>query len=160
MRTLTATDKTRIALIVALSSVLGTPLGAPCALRAQAVNTPVIAHIPFAFQIGSCYLPAGTYRLQMQGNDLLSIKGESGAAVMLVMWESANRPSGDSAVVFHHYGNQYFLREIRSEGNQAFLWSSETKAERRAKLEEDAANPNSGPREDSKVEIALLTPPR
>jgi len=160
MCTLTATDKTRIALIVALSTVAGTPLGVPGALKAQEVNAPVIAHIPFAFQIGSSYLPAGTYRVQMQGNDLLSIKGDSGAAVMLVMWESANRPPGDSAVVFHHYGNQYFLREVRKEGNQAFLWSSETKAERRAKLEQDAANPNSGPREDNKVEIALLIPPR
>jgi len=160
MRTLTTTDKSRIALIVALSAVVGTPLGAPRALQAQEVNAPVIANIPFAFQIGSSYLPAGIYRVQMQGNDMLSIKGDSGAAVMLVMWESANRPSGDSAVVFHHYGSQYFLREVRTEGNQAFLWSSETKAERRAKLELDAANPNSGPREDSKVEIALLTPPR
>lgn len=160
MRTFTPVDQTRIALIVALTSVLGAPLGATRALRAQAVDTPVIAHIPFAFQIGSSYLPAGTYRVEMQGNDLLSIKGEAGAAVMLVMWESANKPSGGSAVVFHHYGNQYFLREVRTEGNQAFLWSSETKAERRAKLEDDAANPNSGPREDSKVEIALLTPPR
>lgn len=160
MRTLTSADKTRIALIVALSTVVGGPIAGARALKAQAVNEPVIAHIPFAFQIGSSYLPAGTYRVQMQGNDMLSIKGESGAAVMLVMWESTNKPSGGSAVVFHHYGNQYFLREVRTDGNQAFLWSSETKAERRAKLEQDAANPNSGPREDSKVEIALLTPPR
>ena len=156
MRTYTAADKARVALIVAFSTLVG----APCAVRAQAVNTSVIAHIPFAFQIGSSYLPAGTYRVQMQGNDMLSIRGETGSAVMLVMWESANRPSGNSAVVFHHYGSQYFLREVRTEGNQAFLWSSETKAERRAKLEESAANPNSGPREDNKVEIALLTPPR
>ena len=156
MLTHTAADRARVALIVAFSAILG----APGAVRAQAVNTPLMAHVPFAFQIGPSYLPAGTYRLQMQGNDMLSIKGETGSAVMLVMWESTNRPSGNSAVVFHHYGNQYFLREVRTEGNQAFLWSSETKAERRAKLEESAANPNSGPREDNKVEIALLTPPR
>lgn len=155
MRTLPPADKARIALIVAFTTLLGQP-----AAKAQAVSTPVIANIPFSFQIGSSYLPAGTYRVQMQGNDMLSIRGESGAAVMLVMWESANQPSSNSAIVFHHYGNQYFLREIRTEGNQAFLWSSETKAEQRAKLEEDAANPNTGPREDAKVEIALLTPPR
>ncbi len=160
MFTPTAADRTRIALIVALSPILGAPFGAPRFAKAQAVETPVIAHIPFAFQIGSSYLPPGIYKVQMQGNDLLSIKGEAGSAVMLVMWESANQPSGNSAVVFHRYGNQYFLREVRTEGNQAFLWSGESKAERRAKFEEDAANPNSGPREDNKVEIALLTPPR
>lgn len=155
MRTLPSADKARIALIVAFTTLLGQP-----AAKAQAVGIPVIANIPFAFQIGSSYLPAGTYRVQMQGNDMLSIKGESGAAVMLVMWETANQPPSDSAIVFHHYGNQYFLREVRTGGNQAFLWSSETNAERRAKMEEAAANPNSGPREDAKVEIALLTPPR
>jgi hypothetical protein len=154
MRTFT-TDKDRIALIVAFAAILGQP-----ALKAQTPSNAVVANIPFAFQIGSSYLPAGTYRVQMQGNDFLSIKGESGAAVMLVMWESANKPSSDSAIVFHHYGDQYFLREVRTSGNQGFLWSGETKAERRAKLEEDASNPNSGPREDSKVEIALLTPLR
>ncbi len=150
-----AADKARVALIVAFATLL-----AGQTARAQAPDHGVIANIPFAFQIGSCYLPAGTYRIKMQGNDFLSIQGDSGAAVMLVAWESANKPSADSAIVFHHYRNQYFLREIRTEGNQGYLWSSETKAERRAKLEQDASNPNSGPREDAKVEIALLTPPR
>ncbi len=154
MRTFT-TDKDRIALIVAFAAILGQPV-----LKAQSSSNAVVANIPFAFQIGSYALPAGTYRIQMQGNDLLSIKGESGAAVMLVMRDSANQPSRDSAIVFHHYGNQYFLREVRTEGDQGFLWSYETRAERRAKLEEDASNPNSGPREDAKVEIALLTPLR
>jgi len=152
---LTSADKARVALIVALASLSGCP-----AVNAQTGGTQVVANIPFAFQVGSSRLPAGEYRVQVQGNDTLAIKGESGSAVMLVVWESANQPSPDSAIVFHHYRNQYFLREVRTEGNQAFLWSGETKAERRAKLEEDAANPNSGPREDSKVEIALLIPPR
>lgn len=155
MGTLQPADKARIALIVAFTALIGQP-----AAKAQAVSTPVVANIPFAFQIGSSYLPAGTYRVQVKGDDMLWIKGESGSAAMLVMWESANQPSSNSAIVFHHYGDQYFLREIRTEGNHAFLWSSETKAERRAKSDEAAANPNSGPREDSKVEIALLTPPR
>jgi hypothetical protein len=155
MRTLTTADKARVALIVAFATILGQPTA-----EAQAANAPVVANIPFAFQIGSSYLPAGNYRVQMKGDDMLWITGESGSAVMLVMWEAGSKRSSDSAVVFHHYGNQYFLREIRTEGNQAFLWSSETKAERRAKSEEDASNPNSGPREDTKVEIALLTPLR
>jgi len=155
MRTLAAADKARVALIVAFATILGPP-----AAKAQAGNTPVIATIPFAFQVGSSRLPAGTYRLQVQGNDMLSIKGETGSAVMLVMWESTNAPAADSAIVFHHYRDQYFLREVRTEGNQALLWSGESGAERRSKQEEDAANPNSGPREDTKVEIALLAPPR
>ena len=154
MRTFT-TNKDRIALIVALTAILAQP-----ALKAQTPGYAVVANIPFSFQIGSYSLPAGTYSIRMQGNDLLSIKGEAGAAVMLVMRDSANQPSPDSAVVFHHYGSRYFLREVRTQGDDGFLWSYETKAERRAKLELDASNPNSGPREDAKVEIPLLAPPR
>ncbi len=154
MRTFT-THQDRIALIVALTAILAQP-----ALKAQTPGNAVVANIPFSFQIGSYSLPPGTYSIRMQGNDLLSIKGEGGGAVMLVMRNSANQPSLDSAVVFHHYGNRYFLREVRTEGDQGVLWSYETRAEHRAKLEEDASNPNSGPREDAKVEIPLLAPPR
>lgn len=154
MRTFT-THTDRVALIAAFATILAQP-----AVKAQTTSNAVVAKIPFAFQIGSYRLPAGTYRLETQGNALLWIKGDSGSAVMMVLKDATKNPSPDSVVVFHHYGNQYFLREVRTAGDEGFLWSSETKAERRAKLELDALNPNSGPREDSKVEIALLTPPR
>jgi len=149
------TDKDRIALIVALAALLAQP-----AVKAQAPANTVVANIPFAFQIGSSHLAPGKYRLQMEGDHLLLVRGDSGAAVLIVENGSANRPSADSAVVFHHYGNQYFLREVRTAGNDDYLWCGESKAEHRAKMEEEALNPNSGPREGSKVEIALLAPPR
>lgn len=155
MCTLAAPDKARLALIVAFAALLG-----PAAVGAQMPETTVIANIPFAFQVGSSHLAAGKYKVQLQGNDLLWIKGDSGAAVMFAVRESAKQPSPDSAIVFHHYGGQYFLREVRTEGTGDVLWFNETKAERRAKLEQDAFNPNSGPRGDSKVEIALLAPLR
>lgn len=155
MHTLTVADKTRIALIMGFTTLLGQR-----PVIAQVPRTPVVANIPFAFQIGFCSMPAGTYIVEMRGSDVLSIKGDSGMAAMLVMWASTNRMAADSAIIFHRHGNDYFLREVRTAGNQGFLWSGETKAERRAKLREDASNPNSGPREDSRVEIALLAPPR
>jgi hypothetical protein len=129
-------------------------------MKAQTATTPAIANIPFSFQIGFCTMPAGSYSVELKGNDVLSIKRDSGMAAMLVMWAATNRSSPDSAIIFHRYGNEYFLREVRAAGNQGFLWTGETKAERRAKMMQDAANPNSGPRDDSKVEIALLAPPR
>ena len=155
MCALTAADKARVALIVAFATLLGPP-----AVKAQSPSTTVVANIPFSFQIGSCHMAPGTYRVQMTGTDIVWVKGDSGAAALLVVRESTNKASRDSAIVFHHYGNQYFLREVRTEGSDELMWSGETKAERRAKLEQDAFNPNSGPREDSKVEIALLAPPR
>jgi hypothetical protein len=149
------THKDRVALILAFAAILAQP-----SVKAQVSGNTVVADIPFAFQIDSYHLPAGRYTLETEGSSMLAIKGDSGSAVMMVLRDAMNRPSADSAVVFHHYGNQYFLREVRTAGREDYLWSSESKAERRAKLEEDAANPNSGPREDSKVEIALLAPHR
>lgn len=143
----------RVGFVAALATVLAQP-----AARAQEPGT-VIANIPFAFQVGSAQLGPGTYTLENDG-DILWIKSKKGSAVMMVLKDSSPKPSTDSAVVFHHYGSQYFLREVRTAGNEGFLWSSETKAERRAKVELAAANPNSGPRADSKVEVALLTMPR
>lgn len=148
-------NKDRIALIVAFAALLAQP-----AVKAQGVGTTVVANIPFAFQIGPNHLPAGTYRLELEGSDFLWVKGDRCGGVMIVMKEWANRPSTDSAVVFHHYGNQYFLREVRTKGSTDRVWATETKAEHRAKVELAAADPNSGPRDDSKVEIALLAPPR
>lgn len=155
MRTLPPADKVRVALIVAFSSILGPPV-----IKAQIAPTPVTVNIPFAFQIGFCNMPPGRYAVEMKGNDVLSIKGDSGIAAMMVMWAATNRMSPNSAIIFHRYGDEYFLREVRTARNQGFLWSGETKAERRAKLRQDASYPNSGPREDAKVEIALLTPRR
>ena len=145
----------RLAIVAALATVVAQP-----AVKAQSPRAVAVANIPFAFQIGSCHLAPGTYRLEIQEGGLLWVKGDSGAAVMMVLTDSAKNPSPNGTVVFHHYGNQYFLREVRSEGSQDVLWSAESRAERRAKLEEDALNPNSGPREDAKVEVALLSPPR
>lgn len=149
------TDKDRIALIVAFAALLAQP-----AVKAQTPSNAVVANIPFAFQVGSSYLPAGTYKLERKRGDMLSIQGDRGSALMVVMLDWTHKPAADSAVVFHHYGDQYFLREIRTAGKEELMWSGETKTERRAKLDEQAANPNSGPREGSKVEIALLAPPR
>jgi len=153
MRTLI--DKDRLALIVAFAALLAQP-----GVKAQSLGNTVVADIPFAFQINSHQLPPGKYKLETQGNDLLWVKGNSDSGVMFVLKDHLNTPSSQGAVVFHHYGNQYFLREVRTAGSSSLLWSSETKAERRAKVEMAAANPNAGPREDSKVEVALLAPPR
>jgi hypothetical protein len=129
------------------------------AAKAQSFETRVVAEIPFAFQAGGYRLAPGTYNMRMAG-DFLWIKGDSDSVVMVVTKNSPRAPLSNSTVVFHRYGSQYFLREIRSAGDGSLLWTSETKAERRAKYEEDAFHPNSAPAEDSKVEVALLASPR
>jgi hypothetical protein len=131
----------------------------PSAAKAQSLETSVVAEIPFAFQVGGYHLPAGTYDIRMAG-DFLWVKGNGDSVVMVVTKDSSRTPFSSSAVVFHRYGTQYFLREVRSAADDTLLWAGETKAERRAKYEEDAFRPNSTPAEDAKVEVALLAPAR
>jgi hypothetical protein len=140
-------------------AVFATLIGKPVA-ETKSAGTRLVVNVPFAFQLGPSHLACGTYRLKMYGRDLLSMQGDSGSAIILAGSTSGAKPRQNSAIVFHHYGNQYFLREVRIAGDDSFVWSGETRAERQAKQEEAASNPNSGPREDSKVEFALLAPPR
>jgi hypothetical protein len=137
-------------LVVGLATVFS-----QSAAKAQTLETSVVAEIPFAFQVGGYHLAPGAYNVRMVG-DFLWIKGEADSVVMVVARDSARSRLSDSALVFHRYGSQYFLREIRSAEDGSILWTGETKAERRAKYEEDAFHPNSTAREDSKVEVALL----
>lgn len=143
-----------LAVVTVFSTILIQPV-----TRAQALSTHVMANIPFAFQVGPYHLRPGVYRFEMQARGFLAIKGELGSTVVLVMSPS-NKRLLDSALVFQQSGDRYFLSEVRTGGTKGFCWSGDTRPERRAKHEWPQSSSNSGPREESKVEIALLAPHR
>ncbi len=144
-----------LAVITVFSTILIQPVA-----RAQALSTHVVANIPFAFQIGAYHLGPGVYRFEMQARGFLSIKGELGSAVVLVMSPRSKMQSLDSALVFEQRGDRHVLREVRTGGSKGFFWSGDARSERRAKRALAESSLNSGPREESKVEIALLAPHR
>lgn len=155
MRTLT-TSKARLALVAVLAAFLAQP-----ALKAQMASTATVANIPFAFQVGSRALPAGKYTLEMQGTSILLIKGDSRSAVMPVFGESVIKPTLRGAVVFHRYGNQYFLRNIRFPGDDLYRASNESKAERQvAQLQVVASNSSHSSGGTSNVAVATLSTPK
>lgn len=106
--------------IVSLVSVLGLLLVAACA-NAQSVN--VKANVPFDFMVGKSTLPAGEYSIQSISSgtsDLLAIRGGKTNQMLT----SANHaetlnPSKNSRLVFHKYGDQYFLSQIWLQGERA-----------------------------------------
>jgi hypothetical protein len=150
------------------SSILRLALVAACALiipqgaiHAQQDVTRAVANIPFAFQLGAYHYAAGRYALELEGDHLLVVKGNANSGMMLVSWDTTNRPSATGKLVFHHYGSQYFLREMRIRGSSEFLGSAESKAEQRVRKEETvAANHRAAPGPKSNVEVALETPSR
>jgi hypothetical protein len=130
-------------------------------LHAQERETRAVANIPFAFQIGAYHYAAGKYTLLLNQEHILAIHGTEDSGLMQVSWDSANRPSSISELVFHHYGNHYFLRELRFKGNQEFLNSGKSKDERLAQNEEAIAkNHKVNPDQQSTLEVALVAPSR
>lgn len=106
--------------IVSLLGVFGLLLVAACA-SAQSVN--VKANVPFDFAVDKTTLSAGEYTIQSISTSdgrVLVIRGEDAANNMLASPNSAEtlNPSPNSRLVFHKYGNQYFLSQIWVEGER------------------------------------------
>ena len=88
---------------------------------AKAQSNDTISRVPFAFNVGTSVMPADTYRVSEFGGQtgVFMISGFRHSAIVL------SEPDGRTGVdrpqlVFHKYGDQYFLREVRLAGNTGF----------------------------------------
>ena len=92
-------------------------------LAAHAVEAqePLLVNIPFAFTAGRMALPAGEYRVENTGeaSRFLLIQRTDHSAATYVMSNAVevNRPQAQSKLIFHRYGNRYFLSQIWVEGH-------------------------------------------
>lgn len=82
----------------------------------------VSAYIPFQFEVGNSKLPAGQYEVESvpTGNSTIqSIRRADGRAAARFSTMITEPRDGNSApeLVFHKYGNDYFLSEIRTGDN-------------------------------------------
>lgn len=86
---------------------------------AQTIN--VKATIPFDFIVNRSTLPAGAYSLQSMGSDgrvLLVRSSDNRPEALLVTNRSESRQAAEkSKLVFHKYGDRYFLSQIWVAGN-------------------------------------------
>ena len=105
--------KTLVRRILAVAGLL--VMGGAAALHAQ---TPAArTTVPFEFVVGTTTLPRGTYlvsKLPGQGHAFL-IQGLRHSAIVIAQpeWAGRDRDSNLPHLVFHRYGNQYFLRAGR-----------------------------------------------
>jgi hypothetical protein len=99
-------------------------------VNAQSLDT--ITKVPFAFNVGSSLMPRDTYRVSKLGghNDVFMISGFKHSAILLGQPESAGTDDSPR-LVFHRYGDSYFLREVRLAGSTGFRLP-ETRQERDA----------------------------
>jgi hypothetical protein len=77
----------------------------------------VRATIPFAFTVNDTSVPAGTYIISSTSTNqpVLRISDQKHVYVLSTALPNSGNGGNDTVLVFHRYGNQYFLSQIRSE---------------------------------------------
>jgi hypothetical protein len=139
---------TMLLLVVALSLVTAVVSAHGQSSRRQ------VANIPFTFVVGDNELSAGKYSVELASStsDALRISGtENGTAMFRMSNPLVNRkPAERGKLVFHRYGNQYFLAEVWSAGESQGRQLSKSKGEKAIEREYTAIRSRS-----ERVEIAL-----
>ena len=86
-------------------------------LSAQTLAT---ANVPFDFTVGQTQLPAGTYNISPLAHGAILIRdGKTAKSVASIFrWEDAGKGDSVTKLVFHKYGDKYFLSQVaRGNGN-------------------------------------------
>jgi hypothetical protein len=97
---------------------------------------PVRAKIPFDFSVGAKKLPAGEYTFSrlsgFSDNKTMLVTSVDSSIRMFQSTFGAHvlTPKNDSTLVFHRYGDQYFLKQIWSSGEQDGTQVPESRSER------------------------------
>ena len=87
-------------------------------VKAQSLQDRLTAHIPFDFTVNDKKLPAGQYSIsraqQNSGDQVLQIRSADGHTniVRLTIPVFVHNPMDRGTVVFHRYGDEYFLYEV------------------------------------------------
>ena len=82
---------------------------------AQAQSETLSVTVPFDYSAGGKVLPAGEYKVQTgiaNGVILLRNLDQGATAMMFGNPVESNKPSQEAKLVFHRYGDSYFLSEI------------------------------------------------
>jgi hypothetical protein len=114
----------------------------PSRTQAQIIGN-IAADIPFQFHVGKTTLPAGKYTIyQLESSDLtmMEISSADGKLSALFDVEAAEAKSvpEKSELIFHKYGDRYFLSEMFDEGNADGNKLLESRDERKASKESGA----------------------
>jgi hypothetical protein len=93
--------------------------------------------VPFEFSDGHSVFPAGKYTIRPEGvitNGLIRITSEDGKASVFLPTHSAQsvQSRDESALIFHRYGDQYFLFQVWAVGDTTGLEMPKSSMERQA----------------------------
>jgi hypothetical protein len=104
-----------------LAIAMALPLLMTAAANAQTVHMRVM--VPFNFVVAGATLPAGEYDIQSFGTDekMLAIRNQNSSASLLAFSDSCEslNASSSTKLVFHRYGDRYFLAELWVQGHKS-----------------------------------------
>lgn len=101
---------------------------------AQTIAT---ANIPFNFNLQERRLPQGKYQVIQLSSGFIELRGEDGKAYAVSLALPSDRVGGaEGKLVFHRYGDQYFLSEVQTRTTDGALKVPICKAEKQARKSE------------------------
>ena len=85
-----------------------------CSLAVQAQT--VRANVPFAFVAGDRMMPAGVYKLVLNArNNLIElVPPDETGAYLAAHWSTFGTADERGSMVFHKYGDSYFLKRVKT----------------------------------------------
>jgi hypothetical protein len=105
----------------------------------------VLATIPFGFTVGNKVLPSGTYTVHSDSRNVIVVKNYDNFATVVGMTTApgGTQSQNTGKLLFHKYGNQYFLSEILCDSAGMNLKILPSKQEKRTQIEEARRNTSS-----------------
>jgi hypothetical protein len=85
---------------------------------AQSNASGIIADIPFAFTVGNRTLPPGRYTVARLNEKILWIFNSQNQGTAALNYQVEGKAPDGSKMVFHRYGNAYFLSEVWVAGSR------------------------------------------
>ena len=131
----------KIRAVVGAGAVALGVIGMVSAAQAQ---TPVGGKIPFAFDTGTRHFEPGEYRVTMITDHVMQIQNTDTLVTDTVMTNAEEKvnASDTGKLVFHRYGNRYFLSQVWAPGAKTGRSLIKTRAEKEVQIA--AENPTRG----------------
>ncbi len=110
----------------------------PMASGATAQGHVIEVDVPFSFTVNNTFLPAGRYTFGSDSKhpDLLIVRdGVDHLKAMDLGQRGLLGPGKPAVLIFHRYGDQYFLSEVRFDSPSSGIFLPAAKPEKQARKE-------------------------
>lgn len=125
--------------VATISFVVAMGMAMVGSAQAQSLANPIKVNIPFDFQFADTKLPAGDYyvrRLPQSSSDsvvVISNVHDGQTAIRITNAVQTQSPKNKGTLVFHRYGEQYFLYQVWPAGGDTGRVLPPSRDEREAK---------------------------